>query len=722
MKTDKAKELARIEAALNCIDPATLEEKEWTDVNMACKNVGVSYEVIDAWNQKDPARYDQKENLKRWNSFKQDALGGLQEGTIINIAKRYKFDPKKPVNDYIGEMHTITVKPAKPEKREYQSYKGLDTRGQIRAQIKALFSPEDGVSLAIASTKRGKGGYSPIGRVDKKASELLEILDSEEQTRAFLEEHHYNPQAGAWICVNPTDGKGGKGENITAYKYALIECDNVGLDKQMELINALKLPYKTLIYSGNKSLHAICHIGAVTLSEFKERFNFIKSVCAEHGLTIDGACSDPSRLSRLAGVTRGDTRQTLINVDGGKSNFSEFKTWITSIEQLPDVMSFRDMFESLPAREDMPKPTPEIIEGVLKEKQKMLLSSNSKAGKSFALINLACSMATGSDWIGFKCKKGKVLYINGEIDKTSFDWRVNNVTEARNMDREEVEKNFKYMNLKGRPDTLKLENLAENISNSVTPGEFQAVILDPIYTMGLENENDNSIVARFLANMDVIIRRTGASVIYAHHHSKGSQNTKASIDRASGAGAFARDAETIIDLIELDMPENLEEEVSLEDIGKPPKRAFEMSFTMRELPPIKNFNIFYEWPYHYRDTEGVLDNAIALEDKRRQEAARKSRAKGTQRTKEINEKLSRQEAIITGQVFFENATPWEDSENLLALELNELWNLDTRLTPCKRLAMIRRIEKLPDEYKGFSVRAQDKIDYLIYDRSQEDNE
>ena len=46
-------------------------------------------------------------------------------------------------------------------------------------------------------------------------------------------------------------------------------------------------------------------------------------------------------------------------------------------------------------------------------------------------------------------------------------------------------------------------------------------------------------------------------MIYCHHHSKGSQGNKRSMDRASGSGVFARDPDALLDLIELDLSDDL---------------------------------------------------------------------------------------------------------------------------------------------------------------------
>lgn len=49
----------------------------------------------------------------------------------------------------------------------------------------------------------------------------------------------------------------------------------------------------------------------------------------------------------------------------------------------------------------------------------MLISGSSKAGKSFLLMELSIAIAEGKSWLGFPCRKGRVLYVNLEIDPAS---------------------------------------------------------------------------------------------------------------------------------------------------------------------------------------------------------------------------------------------------------------------------------------------------------------
>jgi RecA-family ATPase len=60
-----------------------------------------------------------------------------------------------------------------------------------------------------------------------------------------------------------------------------------------------------------------------------------------------------------------------------------------------------------------------LIEGLLKQKRIMVLGAASKIGKTWTLVNLAISIASGQPWLGCNTTKGKVLYLNFELPSTT---------------------------------------------------------------------------------------------------------------------------------------------------------------------------------------------------------------------------------------------------------------------------------------------------------------
>ena len=177
---------------------------------------------------------------------------------------------------------------------------------------------------------------------------------------------------------------------MTEFRYALVESDSMAIEEQNAIIRELELPVACLVHSGGKSLHAIVRIDAGTYDEYRKRVDYLYEVCRKNGLEIDRQNRNPSRLSRMPGVLRNGHKQYLLAVNLGKASWAAWKEWIESVnDDLPDPESLADAWDNLP---DL---APPLIEGVLRQGHKMLIAGPSKAGKSYALIELCCSIAEG---------------------------------------------------------------------------------------------------------------------------------------------------------------------------------------------------------------------------------------------------------------------------------------------------------------------------------------
>lgn len=84
-------DMHRAHIMLNCIDPSTLDDSDWFAVISACKNIGIDYPTVDAWNRRDPERYAERENQTRWNSAK-DPSFNIE--TLHGKAKRFGYDER----------------------------------------------------------------------------------------------------------------------------------------------------------------------------------------------------------------------------------------------------------------------------------------------------------------------------------------------------------------------------------------------------------------------------------------------------------------------------------------------------------------------------------------------------------------------------------------------------------------------------------------------------
>ena len=243
----------------------------------------------------------------------------------------------------------------------------------------------------------------------------------------------------------------------------------------------------------------------------------------------------------------------------------------------------------------LPKLPDELIGGILRKGRKMLLAGPSKAGKTGLLMELALALAKGKDWLGFPCRKCRVLYIDLENDPRTSIHRFFQINE-RLYERERIPYELGILNWRGRAKPL--DELKEEIIQ-VACQEYDAVILDPMYKIITGDENSATDMAYFCRQLDEIIKQTGATVIYCHHHSKGAQGQKKAMDRASGSGVFARDADALLDIIELNVTKKYRSSYKVPEGAS----AWRMEFTLREFAPHDPIDFWHDYPVHIVDEQ-----------------------------------------------------------------------------------------------------------------------
>ena len=646
--------------ALEHIDPAGLSYQDWVAVGMGLKEAGYPASAWEDWSRRDGKRYHPGECLRKWESFTGNAEP-VTGGTVVKMAMDmgWRPAPSQPGHElsWDDEINAkdeqVIVNPAWLESKEIQEppdSKWHPARDLID-YLGTLFSPDDYVGYVTETFEAEDGERKPTrGNYDRTAGQLIEALKKcGDDLGAVLGD--YEPGTGAWIRFNPLDGKGVKNDNVTAFRFALIESDSMELGEQNAIIRELELPVACLVYSGGKSLHAIVRIDAASYEEYRTRVDYLYSVCEKNGMKVDKQNRNPSRLSRLPGAVRNGHKQFLVDANIGKASWSEWREWIESVsDDLPDPENMAEAWDNLPQL------APPLIEGVLRKGHKLLLAGPSKAGKSYALIELCCSIAEGRPWLGFSCAKGKVMYVNLELDRASCLHRFRDVYEALGQPPKNLG-NIDIWNLRGR--SVPMDKLAPKLIRRAKKKDYIAIVIDPIYKVITGDENSANQMADFCNQFDKVCTELGCAVIYCHHHSKGSQGSKRSMDRASGSGVFARDPDALLDLIELPVSDDLRkqeinnavgractaalqaagklDEVSQDDLcsekaalaaveaalgpqgyrdtmaaveaakkAAEARTAWRIDGTLREFPKFPPVNLWFDFPVHRNDESGVL--------------------------------------------------------------------------------------------------------------------
>lgn len=541
-------------ALLAYVDPAYLSYQEWVNVGMALKYEGYTASDWDDWSKRDGGRYHPGECFKKWTSF--EGTGTPVTGATITqmakdngwTARAGREDRELGWEDEISGDYVVVDKNW-IEGKEIHEPATWNPVQQLTTYLSTLFEASEQVGYVVDTWQNDDGKFLPTkGAWDRTAGELIQLLNQcDGDIGSVLGD--YNPEAGAWIRFNPLDGNGVKNENVTEFRYALVESDTMDIEKQNAIMRELELPIAVIVYSGSKSLHAIVRVDAANYDEYRKRVDYLYEICRKNGINVDSQNRNPSRLSRMPGVERNGKKQFIVDTNIGKSGWEEWQNWIEDInDDLPDPERLTDYWD------DMPKLAPPLIHGVLRQGHKLLLAGPSKAGKSFSLIELSIAIAEGVKWLAWQCTQGKVLYVNLELDRASCLHRFKDVYTELGLQPANLD-NIEIWNLRGK--SVPMDKLAPKLIRRSAKKQYVAVIVDPIYKVLTGDENSADQMAHFTNQFDKIATELGASVIYCHHHSKGAQGGKKSMDRASGSGVFARDPDALIDLVELDITDSL---------------------------------------------------------------------------------------------------------------------------------------------------------------------
>lgn len=630
-------EMQEIQSALDAIDPAPLEYQTWLNIGFALFELGCPCSVWDDWSRRDSARYQASGSgscADKWRTMEHG--GGVVGSYLFAVARNLGWTWHGTRE---GEQATRPRKPEPPKPPEIS-----DTQ-QAAAQFAALFEPSDLVCVVCSAKQDKHGKWQPAeaGTI-RTAEEWLNLFENSGSLAAALGEG-FNPDAGAWFCINPTNGRGRANEDVTRHRYALVESDEMPIGEQIATLQLLGLPIATLTESGGKSVHAVVRIDADGATHYAERVGRLFKACKAAGFAVDGANKNPSRLTRLAGAKRGERTQRLLSAE--PIGAADFPAWereraAESEQATPNTSTFRPLptFGTIDI-DHLPPLSPELVSGILRRGHSMTLTADSKAGKTWAAIELGLSLASGTPWFGCACQTCKVLYIDFELDPPSFYHRVARVANFRCIDAATVRERFVPWNLRGF--AAPLQDLERQFLTRIKSGEFGLIVIDPVYKAMSGDENSAGDVREFVNAVDRVGRESGAAMFYTHHHAKGTTSDRRAIDRGSGSGVFGRYPDALIDLMELVPSEEWTADHESELAGV--KSLWRANCTLREFEA-QRFDLFFSYDpetracYHTRDHMGLLSELGEYSSA--QIGGRNSGAKAKAKADERNERLARE--------------------------------------------------------------------------------
>jgi hypothetical protein len=206
--------------------------------------------------------------------------------------------------------------------------------------------------------------------------------------------------------------------------------------------------------------------------------------------------------------------------------------------------------------------------GVLPQGKVALLAARGGSGKSWAFMQLAVAVATGTTWlgdgVGWKASLGRVLLVLAEEDAAEALRRVHHAVKAAGIisdaDLHQLADNLVILPLCGEdvaltvagetdspglPETTRAGELRRLIAGAAAEGRpFVLVVLDPLSRFAaVDVEKDNGAATRFVQVIETLTRpECGRPTVFLSHHASkepmDGKRDKDSADPIRGASAL----------------------------------------------------------------------------------------------------------------------------------------------------------------------------------------
>ncbi len=165
-----------------------------------------------------------------------------------------------------------------------------------------------------------------------------------------------------------------------------------------------------------------------------------------------------------------------------------------------------------------------LVDGLLPEEALVVMFGKSGAFKSLLALALACSVATGSPWIGRQTVKGLAIYVAGE-GRSGLRYR------AAAWEQEHSIKSAVVLGLMpgdfNFARTGDTDDLIARIKAASQDAKLPAkiIVFDTLSNaIPGQDENLQSVMSHVVADCNRIISETGAAVVCVHHPSKSNAN------------------------------------------------------------------------------------------------------------------------------------------------------------------------------------------------------
>jgi len=188
-------------------------------------------------------------------------------------------------------------------------------------------------------------------------------------------------------------------------------------------------------------------------------------------------------------------------------------------------------------------PPPEFyVQDLLPKQGVMLLFGSPKVGKSWLSKQLAFSIATGDEFLGFSTLQSKVLIIQFEISVIAYQWRLKKLLGLYTLNQ-----GCMYALSPGQMYIEEQENF-NNLAHAVRTISPNVLILDCLQACFGGDENDSKDMGKFIGRVEELKRQNVENnlAVVVVHHSRKSPSMSSFADTARGQSKLTGWVDTIV--------------------------------------------------------------------------------------------------------------------------------------------------------------------------------
>lgn len=483
----------------------------WVRIGMAAKAAGLEFEDFDAWSATAGNYGGQSATRSRWRSFRDGK--GITAGTLFYLAHEEGWRDDAP--------RRVTPQPApqrKPEPERAPRYKA--------AEVWARCVPATPDHRYIVR----KGGRTDgLGIYPKSAKPVRVYKDDVwHDVRGWLTVPAFKPdgELATLQFISPVDG--GPKLNLPGHRFdggfftvgelrpGVVAYIAEGIGAAWSAHAATGCPALVAFGSGNQTKVAAAAKAAgarpvIVADRGKE--SQCQSAAKELGCAWVAMPADMPGNGDINDIQQAEGLEAVAAILSSEQSFEQAAE--PAKENTPHAFAFTrvgDMLHHL-------KPIDWLVKGYLEADSLALMFGDPACGKSFLAIDLACAVATGSEWHGMETKRGAVFYIAGEghngLAKRFKSWEVLN----------EQPLSDAPLFVSHRSASLYDAASAELVSQSVqalasgSGHSPRLIVIDTLArNFGGADENSTSDMNAFVTNLDAHLKgRFKACVLIVHH-------------------------------------------------------------------------------------------------------------------------------------------------------------------------------------------------------------